>query len=51
MQKRQATTIKIDPDLWKEARKYAIDKEITISSLVESLLQKELRGSKNGKKK
>ena len=33
--KRETTSIKIDPDLWKEAKKDAIDKDIDVSQLVE----------------
>jgi hypothetical protein len=32
------TSISIDQDLWKAARKFAIDKEITISELLEMSL-------------
>ena len=40
---RETTSIKIDPELWKEAKKYCIDKNITISDLLESLLEKEIK--------
>lgn len=39
---RETTSIKIDPELWKKAKKHCIDKDITISDLVENLLKKEL---------
>ncbi len=40
--KRNTTSIKIDPELWKIAKKYCIDKDITISDLIENLLKKEI---------
>ena len=40
---RETTSIKIDKELWKEAKKYCIDKNITISELIEKLLEKEIR--------
>jgi len=39
---RETTSIKINRDLWKEAKKYCIDKNITISELIEKLLEKEI---------
>lgn len=39
---RETTSIKIDRGLWKEAKKYCIDKNITISELIERLLEKEI---------
>jgi len=45
---RETTSIKIERDLWKEAKKYCIDENITISELIERLLEKEInsRGKK-----
>ncbi len=40
-------TIKIDTDLWKEAKKLAIDENTNLSALIEILLNKELK--KRGK--
>lgn len=40
---RETTSIKINPSLWKEAKKYCIDKDITISDLIEYLLEKEIK--------
>jgi len=40
--KRVSTSIKIDPELWKEAKKAAIDADITLSELVERALKKEI---------
>ena len=36
------TSIKIDPDLWKEVKIEAIKREITVSELLEEALKKEL---------
>ena len=41
--RREATSIKIDPELWKEAKIEAIRREIDVSELVEDALRKELR--------
>jgi post-segregation antitoxin (ccd killing protein) len=41
--RREATSIKIDPQLWKEAKIEAIRREIDVSELVEDALRKELR--------
>ena len=41
--RREATSIKIDPELWKEAKIEAIRREIDVSELVERALRKELR--------
>ncbi len=41
--KRESTSIKMDPDLWKEAKIEAIRRDIDLSDLVESALRKELR--------
>jgi hypothetical protein len=37
------TTIKIDPELLKQAKHYAIDEGITFSELLERALQKEIK--------
>ncbi len=42
MSEKKTTSIKVDPDLWKEAKKLAIDRGVTIGALVEQLLRKEL---------
>ena len=39
------TSIRIDEDLWKEARKYAIDKGVTVSELLEKALKKEMKNA------
>lgn len=42
------TSINVDPELWKEAKKRAIDEGMTIGQFVEKLLEKELHSK--GKK-
>ena len=37
------TSIRIDEELWKQAKHYAIDKGITLTELVEKALKKEMR--------
>ena len=39
---RVTVSLRIDPNLWKEARKYAIDKEISVAELVERAIKKEI---------
>ena len=41
--KRVTTSIKIDPELWKEAKIEAITREMDLSELVEGALKKELK--------
>jgi post-segregation antitoxin (ccd killing protein) len=40
---RESTSIKVDPDLWKEAKIEAINRDVDLSDLVETALKKELR--------
>lgn len=40
---KETTSIKIDPEVWKEAKHLAIDRGMTISELLESLIKKELK--------
>jgi hypothetical protein len=42
--KREATSIKIDPQLWKQAKIEAISRDMELSQLVEDALRKELKG-------
>lgn len=44
--KREATSIKIDPKLWKEAKIEAIRRDMGLSDLVEQALRKELKEEK-----
>jgi len=40
---KETTSIKIDPEIWKEAKKLAIDKNMTLSDFLESLIKRELK--------
>lgn len=40
---KETTSIKINPELWKEAKKYAIDKGITVSDLLEETLREKIK--------
>lgn len=40
---RKTTSIKIDPQLWKNVKKHCIDKDIDISEYIEKLIKKDLR--------
>ena len=40
---KKTTSIKIDPKLWREVKKYVIDKDISVTELVELVLKKELQ--------
>jgi predicted HicB family RNase H-like nuclease len=42
-EKREATSIKIKPSVWKEAKIEAIKKGITVSEFVEESLQRQLK--------
>ena len=46
MGKRKVTSIKIDPQLWTEFRKYALDEGKSVSELLESLIKKEIEKGK-----
>lgn len=40
--KRQTTSLKVDPELWKKVKIHAIKKGVSVSELIEDLLKKEL---------
>lgn len=40
---RVVTSIRIDPEIWREARVYAIKNGLTVGVLVEKLLKKEIK--------
>ena len=42
-EKRVAVSLKIDPDVWKEAKKRAIDRDLTIGKFVETALLHEMQ--------
>jgi macrodomain Ter protein organizer (MatP/YcbG family) len=44
--KRETRSIKIDPMLWKDAKKFAIDKDITISEFIEKLIEEAIKKDK-----
>lgn len=48
MSEKKTTSIKVDPKLWKEAKKLAIDRGITVGALVEKLLKEELEEYRSG---
>jgi predicted transcriptional regulator len=43
---KQTFSVRVDPDIWKAARKLAIDKDTTLSNLVEEAILEVLK--KNG---
>ena len=48
---RKSTSIKINPETWKDAKKRAIDLDIEVSEYIEKLIKKELNDvTKNSKK-
>jgi hypothetical protein len=49
--KRESTSINIDPDLWKEVRKAAIDMGISATDFFEEALRRELTRVKGREKK
>lgn len=40
---KKATTIKIDQELFKAAKKHAVDMELTLSEVIERALKRELK--------
>lgn len=44
---RIAVSLRIDPSLWKNARKHAIDKDISVVELIETCLKKEMNTLRN----
>mgnify|MGYP001589658751 CR=1 FL=1 len=45
--KKQATSINVDPELWKEAKIEAIRRDMELSQLVEDALRKEIKKAKS----
>ena len=39
---RETISLKLDPELWKKAKHHCLDKEISYSEYVESLIKKDL---------
>jgi len=48
MPQRRTTSIKVNPQLWKEFKKHAIDRDKDLSDLMEEMIMREL-GGKNRK--
>ena len=46
--KQALTSIRVDEELWKKAKIYAIEHNETLSGLVERLLKEEIEGKKRG---
>lgn len=42
MPQRKTTSIKVDPQLWKEFKKFAIDQDRDLSDILEKLIKREL---------
>jgi len=40
---RKTTSLKIDPELWKQAKKKAIDEDLDLSEYIENLIKKDLK--------
>jgi len=51
MMKRIVTSIRIDPELWKEFRKVAIDRDMKVSELLEQAIRLFLKQQLLAKKK
>ena len=43
MNERKTTSVKVDPQLWKEFKKLAIDKDKDLSDMLEEMIERELR--------
>lgn len=43
MTERKTTSIKVNPQLWKEVKKYCIDKNMGVSDFLENLIKKEIK--------
>lgn len=46
MSKQIITSIRVDEGLWKEAKKFAIDEDLSLAQLIENLLKEELEKRK-----
>lgn len=40
---KKVTSIKVDPEVWKEVKKHCIDKELDVSDYLEALIKKDLK--------
>lgn len=41
--KKVTTSLKVNPELWKEAKKHCIDRDIDLSVYIEELIKKDLK--------
>lgn len=41
--KRVTISIKLSPDIWKQAKRVALDREVTLGQLVENAILREIR--------
>jgi predicted DNA-binding ribbon-helix-helix protein len=39
------TSIRVDEELWRQARMYALENDLTMTELIESLLRERLKGT------
>jgi len=46
---RKTTSLKIDPELWKEVKIHCINKGVDISDWLEKVIKKDLKKSSGGK--
>ena len=44
MDEKIVASVRVSPDIWKLAKKYAIDVDMTVSDLVETAIIHEIRG-------
>ena len=49
MSREMVTSIRVDEELWRKARIYALENGLTMKGLIESLLREKLKGEKKGK--
>jgi len=40
---KKTTSIKVNPDLWKEFKKHAIDRDKDLSDILEEMIKRELK--------
>ncbi len=45
---RKTTSIKIESDLWKKAKKLAIDRDMSVADFIENLIKNELKKEEKG---
>lgn len=50
MSREMVTSIRVDKELWRQARIYALENGVTMKELIESLLREKLKGKEKGKK-